>query len=630
MSIGLLALIALAIRPATADAKRLALVVGVDRYEALPRLERAVNDAEAIARTLEGLGFEVSLVENASRRQISKKLSDIETRIDPGDTVLFYFAGHGVAIGAANILIPADMPLPESGGESIVEDEGFAVDSIVRRLRERGAGATLLILDACRNNPFEASGTRNIGGTRGLARIEAASGVFVLMSAGAGQTALDRLPGEDANPNSVFTRSLLPLLAKPGMSHIALAKSVQKEVARLASSVGHAQQPAYYDEILGEIVLNEAAAEAAPAAAADAAAEWAIVKDTESLEVIRQFIARHGEAPIYGALAREKLAQLRTGQGEPSDGENAEPAAGEAQTALAVPEVEPESEANIPVTQCDRLAAVPGTAATKALGLDGVAFEKIDPVAAIAACQNAVVKAPSVARLQLAYGRALDAAKRIDEAVAAYEKAAKLGDGTAMNNIGILHKFGDLGKADEAQAVAWFRKSAKAGDLAGMYNLGVNLWGGLGATADPVEALTWMQRSAEAGYAPAMVLLGQMYETGVGTPKNDRAALVWYQKAAAANEYRAYYSLAVMLDAGRGMPANTEQAADLFVGAIGFGIEEARRDVDAGATQWSDAFRKAVQRRLKEQLKVYRGEIDGVFGSDVKQGVAKVFGVGKK
>ncbi len=571
---------------------------------------------------------------------MSKKLGEIETKISPGDTALFYFAGHGVAIGGENILVPADMPLPETGGEGIVRDEGFAVDGIVRRLRSRGAAATLLILDACRNNPFEESGTRNIGGTRGLARVEAASGVFVLMSAGTGQTALDRLPGDDCDPNSVFTRSLLPLLAKPGMSHIALAKAVQKEVAGLAASAGHTQQPAYYDEILGEIVLNETS-EAAPevalapavSATAEALAEWTIVQNTTSRQVLEEFIAKHGGVPIYGALAKEALARL-DGTTEPAIAPAPETETGaaavapETEVAIAAPET-PATSATAPVTDCDRFAAVPGTPVTRGLGIDGVKFDKIDAKAAVAACQQALAEHPAVARLHLAMGRALNAAGSNGDAMEAYETAARLGDPTAMNNIGAMLQFGDVGKVDDAGAVEWFRKSASLGDATGMYNLAANLLTGKGVTADPQEAFGWMRRAAEAGYAPAQAQLGAMYESGSGTAKDEAAALLSYQQAAGQSFGPAFYSLAVMHDTGRGTSVNTEQAADFMLAAIAFGTEEARRDIDEGATKWSDAFRKAFQRRLKDQIGVYKGEIDGVFGAGVREAVATVFGSAK-
>ncbi|HET7447470.1 MAG TPA: caspase family protein, partial [Methyloceanibacter sp.] len=118
----------------------------------------------------------------------------------------------------------------------------------------RGAAVSFFVLDACRDNPLAAAGVRSIGGTRGLTRMDTPKGVFVLFSAGLGQTALDRLGDDDPNPNSVFTRSLVPLLKAPGMTHVALAKRVQRDVDELAATVHHAQQPAYYDQIIGEIV----------------------------------------------------------------------------------------------------------------------------------------------------------------------------------------------------------------------------------------------------------------------------------------------------------------------------------------------------------------------------------------
>src|SRR5215467_3151672 len=105
--------------------------------------------------------------------------------------------------------------------------------------------------------PFETVGVRSVGTTRGLARMDAPTGVFVLFSAGIGQTALDRLSDSDKAANSVFVRTFVPLLVTPGLTHIALAKRVQSEVKALALSAHHQQQPAFYDQIDGEVVLKE-------------------------------------------------------------------------------------------------------------------------------------------------------------------------------------------------------------------------------------------------------------------------------------------------------------------------------------------------------------------------------------
>ncbi len=185
-----------------AAAKRIALVVGNDAYENLTPLGKAVNDLRAVAKALEEIGFTVISGENSTRRDMNKRMSELDASVAPGDTVFFFFAGHGVAIGAENYLLPTDIPKPREGEEGLVKDEAHSVDSIIARIRNRGAAVSMVVLDACRDNPFAASGTRNLGAQRGLARIDTPDGVFVLYSAGIGQTALDAL----ARPTRIRTR----------------------------------------------------------------------------------------------------------------------------------------------------------------------------------------------------------------------------------------------------------------------------------------------------------------------------------------------------------------------------------------------------------------------------------------
>src|SRR6185312_5825086 len=120
----------------------------------------------------------------------------------------------------------------------------------------RGAQTAVLVLDACRNNPFARPGTRALPGGGGLSPIVPPEGTFVLFSAGAKQTALDALSDGDPDPNSVFTRSFVRELAVPGETLVQLAKRTQGEVRQVASAAHHEQTPAYYDEIVGDFVLN--------------------------------------------------------------------------------------------------------------------------------------------------------------------------------------------------------------------------------------------------------------------------------------------------------------------------------------------------------------------------------------
>jgi hypothetical protein len=249
--------------PAKAE-KRVALLVGNNGYENVPRLDTAINDARALSETLNKLGFTVFVGENQSRRSMSEAFLAFDQSIELGDTALFFFAGHGFEIHGQNYLLPTDVPAANEGQEELVRDASFAVERIVDRLQARGARISILVLDACRNNPFDRSGTRAIRGTGGLAPMTPSEGVFVVFSAGAKQTALDRLTQNDPDPNSVFTRNFLRELATPALTLVQIAKRTQIDVKELAATVHHQQTPAYYDQIVGDIVFKPSIGDSPP------------------------------------------------------------------------------------------------------------------------------------------------------------------------------------------------------------------------------------------------------------------------------------------------------------------------------------------------------------------------------
>ncbi|TNJ41961.1 caspase family protein [Phaeobacter sp. B1627] len=240
--------------------RRRALIVGVDSYDNLDNLHKARNDAQAVSNTLMGIGFEVTTLYDSDRREINSAVSSFANQIEPGEEVIFYFAGHGVEVDGRNYLLPSDVPVVNFGDESFLTGESIAADRVLQIFQRQGARSTVMILDACRNNPFPRDGQRSVGGTRGLVRMEPPEGSFILYSAGAGQTALDRLSDADQDPNSVFTRALIPLLQRPDMTLHTLAKEVRRDVQTLASKVNHDQFPAYYDQMSGEFRLTNVAA----------------------------------------------------------------------------------------------------------------------------------------------------------------------------------------------------------------------------------------------------------------------------------------------------------------------------------------------------------------------------------
>lgn len=236
----------------TATANRKALVIGNDTYKSVTKLLNAREDAKAIASNLTAVGYKVTLQLDLNEKEMKAALRTFSSQVQGGDEVMFFFAGHGVQLGAANYLLPTDI-----GGESEaqVKDEAIQLQRILDDMTEKKAKFTLAMIDACRDNPFKSMG-RNIGG-RGLAPTTAATGQMVVFSAGSGQQALDRLGSTDKNKNGVFTRTFLKEMQKSGVSIDRIVKNVRNEVAELAKTIGHEQVPAIYDQVLGDFYFKK-------------------------------------------------------------------------------------------------------------------------------------------------------------------------------------------------------------------------------------------------------------------------------------------------------------------------------------------------------------------------------------
>jgi hypothetical protein len=230
---------------------RKALIMGNDGYKDVPTLINAKSDARSMSASLNNLGFEVSTFFDLSERGMKEAIRNFKAKVNGGDEVVVYFAGHGVQLGATNYLLPVDI---RGQSEDQVKDEAIPLQRLLDDLQDTKARFALAIIDACRDNPFKNSG-RSIGG-RGLASTSAVTGQMVMFSAGTGQQALDRLGPNDKEPNGLFTRILLREIQKPGVPIDRIVRNVRNEVARLSRSVGHEQVPAVYDQTLGDFFFN--------------------------------------------------------------------------------------------------------------------------------------------------------------------------------------------------------------------------------------------------------------------------------------------------------------------------------------------------------------------------------------
>ncbi len=244
------ALLGLAGEIVAAPERRVALVIGNNDYQNVVKLEKAVNDANAVAEELKKVGFEVQAYNNIGQKKMNQAINDFVQRVSGGGVGVFFFAGHGLQINNQNFLVPVDMDTPREPAD--VADQAISVPVLQDKLADAKAKYTLLVLDACRNNPLPKKAGRSIGATRGLAMTNSPSGQTVLYSAGANQEALDSLGSNDAHPNGLFTREFLPTISQPGVSATEALKKTRSMVVQKAKSVGHEQQPAIYDQTDGD------------------------------------------------------------------------------------------------------------------------------------------------------------------------------------------------------------------------------------------------------------------------------------------------------------------------------------------------------------------------------------------
>src|SRR5262245_55654841 len=197
-----------------AEAKRVAFVVGINTYDFLSpnqQLVKAINDARAVARAFRDTGFEVVLAEDTSRAVFLRAWQSFLNKVEPGDVTAIYFSGHGIEINGSHYLLVRDVP-QAAEGEEVLKNSGMRLQSMIERLKEQRTQVSIYIIDACRNNPYATPSGRRSLATRGARPEDPPKGSLIMMSAGAGQESLDTLSPTDTNPNSIYTRVLLPLL----------------------------------------------------------------------------------------------------------------------------------------------------------------------------------------------------------------------------------------------------------------------------------------------------------------------------------------------------------------------------------------------------------------------------------
>ncbi len=224
LGIVLFGLVPLAEADAALVEPRTALVIGNGAYGEFP-LRNPTNDARDMAAKLRELGFQVIERLDADRQAMRQALRDFEQQLRQQRGVgLFYYAGHGVQIKGQNYLIPIGVDIRQ---EFEIPDEGVDADAVLRAMESAGNGFNIVILDACRNNPF----TRSLG-SRGLARMDGPVGTFIAYA-----TAPGAISKDGTGRNSPYTQSLLAAMGTPGLSLEQVFKQVLVAVEKETSGV---------------------------------------------------------------------------------------------------------------------------------------------------------------------------------------------------------------------------------------------------------------------------------------------------------------------------------------------------------------------------------------------------------
>jgi len=239
------------------DGDRTALVVGNSNYEFITDLDNTLNDSEAVAGALQAVGFKVFHAQDVTRRGLNDAIDQFLQAVTPGSEALIYYAGHGVELAGENFLLPTDIAKLGPSQQRRLRQESIGLNQLLEDLRRRNARVNLVLLDACRDNPFQSENTRSLGGTAGLGRVDPPNGTVVVYAAAAGEKALDKLNDEDQNPNGLFTRHLLELIDQPGLEIRPLVQELKERVYNEARTVSlRNQRPSYYDGLIGKFYFR--------------------------------------------------------------------------------------------------------------------------------------------------------------------------------------------------------------------------------------------------------------------------------------------------------------------------------------------------------------------------------------
>jgi hypothetical protein len=296
-------------------------VVGNGAYKNVTPLPNPPIDAKSMAGVLRNAGFDVVEGINLTRDKMTERLLEFGKKTQGADMAVFFYAGHGIAVGGTNYLLPVDADIKSEMDVKL----GNAINiDVTLDQTMNDAKVKLVFLDACRDNPFAANiknsaGTRSVSVQKGLAEMSSGEGTLIAFATGPGQTALDGQEGT----NSPFTRALMANITQPGVE---IQQAMTQVRAQVNEETNKGQLPWGHTNLIGAVYLNPAAAPAGapaavasntPAATVNTASDvelefWRSIKDSNKPEELNAYLTNYPNGQ-FKSIALSRIASLENG-----------------------------------------------------------------------------------------------------------------------------------------------------------------------------------------------------------------------------------------------------------------------------------------------------------------------------
>ena len=505
--------------------RRVALVIGNSTYKESP-LKNPAADARAISKSLESVGFEVITQLDRSKFEMEADIDALTEGLHAGDAVLFFYAGHGLELDNANFLVPVEASIKR---KHHITQRCVRADYVTEAMEDSGASLRIVVLDACRNNPFRGF-TRS--GKSGLASMHAPEGTIIAYSTAPGTEAAD---GE--GENSPFAQHFVETLGVEHPLGLEITELFRKVARQVKKDTG---QRAY---------LNY-----------DASMDRYLVKQPSELVAEKATPKTPKTAPTI-ADKRKEIELLLKDESDPDDYYRKQD----------IKTIRAHADLGIPAAQAQL--------GFMYLGNKGIPKELDNAVrwTRKAAKQN---NSRALNNLGYMYETAVGVPKDLNAAVKHYRQAVAQGSAKGYRNMAVAYENGNGVEKNEQEAVRLYHKAADGGDIDSQYKLGhMYDTGQFDVPVDVSKAIKWYQKAADQEHAEAQYSLGRMCVLGRGTKVNKKTAAAWYLRAAKQGYSEAQFRVGRMYMVGEGVGKDLEEAEKWLKKAADQGNAGAKEDL---------------------------------------------------